>query len=281
MCLVHFACRPEPKHATSAKPDDDTPFVDNKGYKPRSFKDQVSGEGRPIIFIPGLGCPGEMFEPVVRHLGAGFEAHVLTLAGFAGQKPVKPPLAAAVRKDLIRYIRSRKLEKPIIVGHSMGGFIAYWIAATAPDLIGGVVVIDAGPALNDNDPETARTLRNVWAQAGDQDIADQVKTAYGSMVADPKHIAPYLDAIAESDGHAIGDAIYELVTTDLRDKVDQIKAPLLLILADGSMQASYKKMVERIANKKVVVIPRTRHFVWLDDLDAFDDQLDAFLKAHG
>ncbi|MFT3697600.1 MAG: alpha/beta hydrolase [Kofleriaceae bacterium] len=279
MCLI--ACSSEPKHETKpTKDDDDTPFVDNKGYKPRTFKDAISGEGRPIIFIPGLGCPGEMFDPVVKHLGDGFESHVLTLAGFAGVKPTKPPLAASVRKDLIRYIRSHKLEKPIIVGHSMGGFIAYWIAVTAPDLIGGVVVIDAGPALNDNDPETARTLRNLWAQAGDQDIADQVKTAYGSMVADPKHIEPYLDAIAESDGHAIGDAIYELVTTDLRDKVDQIKAPFLLILADGSMQASYKKMAEPIENKKIVVIPKTRHFVWLDDLDGFNEQLDAFLKAH-
>ncbi|HEY0252538.1 MAG TPA: hypothetical protein VGC41_13475, partial [Kofleriaceae bacterium] len=109
--LVIAACGGEPKHEPTTKPDsDDTPFVDNKGYKARSFKDEISGEGRPIIFIPGLGCPGEMFDPIVKHLGDGVESHVLTLAGFAGQKPVKGPLAAAVRKDLIRYIRSRKLE---------------------------------------------------------------------------------------------------------------------------------------------------------------------------
>jgi N-formylmaleamate deformylase len=257
-----------------------TPFVDNKGYEPRSFTDKVSGEGRPVIFIPGLGCPGEMFDGVVKHLAGRVEAHVLTLAGFAGNKPIKGPLAAAVRKDLIRYIRSHRLDKPILVGHSLGGFIAYWVAATAPDLLGGVVVIDAGPALTDNDVETARALRNAWAQAGDDELVAQIHAAYSSMVTDPKKMAPYLEAIGTSDRHTIGDAIYELVRTDLRDQLDKIAAPLLLVLADGSLQTTYKQMVKPIAHKQIVVVPRTKHFVWLDDPVGFDALLDAFLKNH-
>jgi N-formylmaleamate deformylase len=281
LCLVVVAAcsgPPPAKHVT-ADPDSG-PFVNSKGYKPKTFRDDISGEGRPVIFIPGLGCPGDVFEAVIKHLDGKVEAHVLTLAGFAGEKPAKPPLAAAVRKDLIRYIHSRRMESPIIVGHSMGGFIAYWVAATAPDLIGGVIVIDAGPALGDNDAETAHALRNMWAQAGDDELPEQVRTAYSSMVTDPKQMAPYLEAIAQSDRHAIGDAIYELVTTDLRDQVAKIKAPLLLVLADGSLQNLYKQMVKPIADKKIVVLAKTRHFVWLDDPDGFDALLDAFLKAH-
>jgi pimeloyl-ACP methyl ester carboxylesterase len=285
--LAGTACgsTPAPKHPGASDPSDDgdddaTPFIDTKGYKPRSFHDKVTGEGRPVIFIPGLGCPGAVFDDVVAHLDGKVESHVLTLAGFAGEKPTKPPLAAAVRKDLVRYIRSHRLEKPIIVGHSMGGFIAYWLAATAPDLIGGVIVIDAGPALGDNDPETAHNLRNMWAQAGDAELVDQVRVAYSSMTTDPKRIEPYLPAIAKSDRHAIGDAIYELVKTDLRDKIAAIKAPFLLVLADGGLQGMYKAMVKPIADKKIVVVPKTRHFVWLDDPDAFDALLDQFLKDH-
>lgn len=281
VALAACSAPPKTKHAVSDGDDGDSgPFVDNKGYKPRTFHDEITGEGRPVIFIPGLGCPGEMFDAVIKHLDGKVESHVLTLAGFAGQKPAKPPLAAAVRKDLIRYIRSHRLESPILVGHSMGGFIAYWIAATAPDLIGGVIVIDAGPALGENDPDTAHVLRNMWAQAGDDDIAEQVRTAYSSMVSDPKEMEPYLEAIARSDRHAIGDAIYELVTTDLRDQIEKIKAPLLLVLADGSLQTLYKGMVKPIADKKIVVLPKTRHFVWLDDPNGFDALLDAFLKDH-
>ncbi len=279
-CLALAAACGGAQRVAAPDDDDDSPFIDSRDYQPTSFHDAIAGSGRPVIFIPGLGCPGAVFDPLIAHLGGKVESHVLTLAGFAGEKPTQPPLAAAVRKDLIRYIRSRRLESPIIVGHSMGGFIAYWLAATAPDLIGGVIVIDAGPALGDSDPETARTLRNMWAQAGDDALQNQVRAAYSSMTTDPARIEPYLAAIGRSDRHAIGDAIYELVTTDLRDQVVKIRAPFLLVLADGGLQGLYRSMAKPIANKQIVVLPHTRHFVWLDDPDGFDALLDAFLAAH-
>ena len=290
MALV--ACGSQPAHPAHADDDDDDgggdrgggtgPFIDDRHYKPTSFSDAISGEGRPVIFIPGLGCPGEVWDDTVAHFDDKIEAHVLTLAGFAGKKPVKPPLAATVRKELVRYIRSHRLEKPIVIGHSMGGFIAYWLAETAPDLIGGVIVVDAGPALAADaaDPETAHLLRNAWAQAGDDVLPDQVRAAYTSMVTDPKKIEPFLAAIAKSDRQTMGDAIFELVTTDLRDHLDAIRAPLLLVLADGGYQQLYRAMVKPVPHHEVVVVPKTRHFVMIDAPTAFDAQLDQFLAAH-
>ena len=277
--LVTLGCGAAPKHVD--EPDDDRsgPFVDAKGFKPRSFAAKVTGVGRPMIFIPGLGCPGEVWDDTVAHLD-GVQAHVLTLSGFAGRPAVKGALAANVRKELVRYIRSNKLDKPIVVGHSMGGFIAYWLAETAPDLVGGVIVVDAGPALADTDAETARTLRNTWAQAGDDELPQQIRAAYTSMTTDPKRMEPFIEAIARSDRQAIGDAIYELVTTSLTDKVDAITAPLLLVLADGGYQAMYKQQVSKVPDHQIVVLPKTRHFVMFDDPPGFYKAIDAFLAAH-
>src|ERR1700733_4649813 len=151
----------------AADPEADPPhvggdaFVDSRSYSPKSFTVDVHGEGRPIILIPGLGCPGSVWDDTVAHL-TGYQTHVLTLAGFAGQPRIHKPLSATVRRELVRYIRSRRLRAPIVVGHSLGGFIAYWLAASEPELIGGVIVVDAGPALTDNDPETAQQLRGPW-----------------------------------------------------------------------------------------------------------------------
>jgi N-formylmaleamate deformylase len=282
IALVACGSPPASKLPDTADGDSTAPFADDTHYKPRSFHVAVSGDGRPVIFIPGLGCPGSMWDATVAHLGTKIEAHVLTLAGFAGEKPTKPPLAATVRKELVRYIRAHKLDKPIIVGHSLGGFIAYWLAETAPDLIGGVIVVDAGPALaaDASDPETAQQLRNMWAQAGDDELPDQVRTAYTSMVADPKEIEPFLEAITKSDRQTMGDAIYELVTTDLRDQLAAIRAPLLLVLADGGYQQAYRAMVKPIPHLEIVVVPKTHHFVMLDDPSGFDAALDKFLAEH-
>jgi pimeloyl-ACP methyl ester carboxylesterase len=280
--IVLAACGGPPQQLRHDVAGDDGAgaFADRGSFTPRSFVARVTGSGRPVIFIPGLGCPGEMWNDSVGRLGGDVEAHVLTLAGFAGEKPVKPPLAGTVRRELVRYIRAHHLKAPIIVGHSMGGFIAYWLAETAPQLIGGVVVVDAGAALADNDVETARTLRNMWAQAGDDELPEQVKTAYSGMVSDPKHIEPYLAAIASSDRQAMGDAIYELVTTDVRARLGDITAPLLLVLADGSMQPLYRAQAEPVRDHQIVVLPRTRHFVMLDDPDAFAKALAGFLAKH-
>jgi pimeloyl-ACP methyl ester carboxylesterase len=252
-------------------------FVD-RAFTPHAFTVHVTGKGRPVIFIPGLGCPGEVWDDTVAHLD-DVEAHVLTLAGFAGQRPVKPPLAATVRKELVRYIRGNKLRAPIIIGHSLGGFIAYWLAATAPDLIGGVVVVDAGPSLSDTDVETGRALRNMWAQAGDDELPEQVRAAYTGMTSDPKRIEPFIAQIAKSDRQTMGDTIYELVTTDISDRVSQISAPLLLVLADGGLQQRYKAQVQPVPHHEIVVLPRTRHFVMFDDPQGFVRAIEKFLDT--
>lgn len=275
LLLAFVACGAAPKHVDDS---DDAPFVD-KESQPTSFTVTIHGEGRPVIFIPGLGCPGEMWDAVIAKL-PGVQAHVLTLAGFAGTTPIKPPLAATVRKELVRYIRSHHLDRPIVIGHSMGGFIAYWLAATAPKIIGGVVVVDAGPALADNDLETANALRNAWAQAGDDELIHQVRNAYTSMTSDPKRIEPFIDQIAKSARQTMGDAIYELVTTSVADKVSQITAPLLLVLADGGYQGMYRKQADAVPHHEVVVLPHTRHFVFFDDPAGFTRVLTKFLADH-
>lgn len=262
------------------EPSTGDPFEADPDFKPTSFFAEVSGEGRPIIFIPGLGCPGEMWEKTVEHLGDDYQAHVLTLAGFAGKPKINKPLGATVRKELIRYIRSRKLKDPMIVGHSLGGFIAYWVGATAPDSVGGLIVVDAGPALSDTDEETAKSLRNIWNQAGDEDFEEQIRNLFNGMISDPKKLAPYMDAVAQSDRRAVGDAIYEVVTTDLRERVSEIRAPVLVVLADGGLQNQIKAQVAPIPDHEVVVVPGARHFVMLDDPPKFYKAIDAFLASH-
>ena len=261
--------------------DDNAPFHDvRKGFAPTSFAAKVTGSGRPIIFIAGLGCSGDVWDETIAHLGAGYEAHVLTLSGFAGRPRIKKALGATVRKELVRYIRSRGLVAPIIVGHSLGGFIAYWLAESAPSRVGPVVVVDAGPALSDTNEDTGEQLRDLWTKTSDDQFAQQVHDVFIGMAADPKKMAHVIDEVARSDRQAMGDAVYELTTTDLREKVARIRAPVLVVLADGALQQQIKAQVEVIPDHQVVVIPHTRHFVMFDDPAGFFRAVDAFLVAH-
>ena len=258
---------------------DREPFAAAADFKPVAFHVEVKGHGRPVIFIPGLGCPGEVWDDVVAHLGDDYESHVLTLSGFAGQDAITEPLSAAVRRDLTRYIRSRHLRDPVIVGHSMGGFIAYWIASYHPELVGPVIVVDASPALS-GDLDEARALRSRWKNASDEEFNDGMRAAFMSMSSVPRKMAPVADAVVRSDRRAIGNAIYEMVTTDLTDKVKEITAPVLVIAADGGYQTRIRTQIETIPDHDMIVVPHTRHFVWYDDPEAFYKALDKFLDDH-
>lgn len=256
-----------------------SPFGAAKDFAPVAFEVAVRGSGRPIIFIPGLGCPGEVWDDAIERLGDGYESHVLTLAGFAGKRAIREPLSAAVRRDLTRYIRSRGLVDPVIVGHSMGGFIAFWLASNLPDVVGPVIVVDAGPALS-GDLDEARQLRARWAKADDATFARQTKFMYAGMATDRKQLEPIAALAARSDRRALGDAIYEMMITDLTAQMDEIRSPVLLVLADGYFQQRIRAQTTAIPDQQIIVLPKTRHFVMIDDPDGFHAAVSEFLAAH-
>lgn len=279
---ILIACGHPPKVDDPKKdPDEDTeggPFARGEGFKPKSFGVEVKGEGRPVILIPGLGCGGDVWTETVAHL-EGYQTHTLTLSGFAGRPAIKEPLSAAVRRDLTRYIRSRKLDHPIVIGHSMGGFIAYWIASYHPELTGPVIVVDAGPALS-GDVDEAKALRSQWKDASDEELEAQLRVAFNSMTKATKRMEPVIAAAAKSDRRTIGDAIYELVTTDLTSQVHDIKSPVLVLAADGGFQKRIKSQIESIPDHEMIVIKGAKHFVMFDDPDAYNKAIDKFLEDH-
>jgi pimeloyl-ACP methyl ester carboxylesterase len=100
-----------------------------------------------MILIPGLNCPGEVWDGTVAHYEDRYEKHVLSLAGFAGQARVPGPFLSPVREGIATYIREHKLDHPIVVGHSLGGYLALELAARYPDLPGRLVIVDSYPML--------------------------------------------------------------------------------------------------------------------------------------
>jgi len=279
LAVLVVACGARPAVNDRPADDDSGVFARDPDFQPVAFGVEVKGEGRPVVLIPGLGCPGEVWDETVAHLGKHYETHVLTLSGFAGRPAIKEPLSAAVRRDLARYIRSRKLDHPIIIGHSMGGFIAYWLASYHPDLTGPVIVVDAGPALS-GDLEEAKQLRSRWRQASDEEFANQTRIAFASMTRVPRRMDGVIAKVARSDRRAFADAIYEMVTTDLTAQVADIKSPVLILAADGMFQKRIAGQIKTIPKHELIVLKGTKHFLMFDDPDAYHRELDRFLDKH-
>ena len=184
-----------------------------------------------MIFIPGLYSSGQVWESAVARYKANYECHVLTLAGLAGEPPTTAPSLEKVRLGLAAYIRAKELRKPVVVGHSLGGFLALWLASKEPELVGPIVVVDMlpyPPAAQQPDatPETmkpqAEMMRKVMlAQTPEQRQQMQVMVLQ-TMITDPANIALAARWGAASDPTTVSQAMYEMLTTDLRPDLAHI-----------------------------------------------------------
>jgi pimeloyl-ACP methyl ester carboxylesterase len=251
------------------------------------------GHGPPILFIPGLSSPGSVWDHAVAHLSARYTCHVFTLAGFAGQPAMPGDAFLPVERDaLLAYIRAHHLVHPVVVGHSLGGFLAYAVAASAPDAIAGVLAIDGlpfMPALSDptmtparSEPQAAQ-LRTMLAAADHARFAQQTRAALAGMITQPQDVERIAADAEHSDPRIVGQAVYELMTTDLRPQLAAIHAPVWLIEAGAlpGMPEAYAAQLAAAPDHRVVVAANARHFVMLDDPALVEHTLDDLLaKVH-
>ncbi len=251
-------------------------------FEPTAFAVEVSGHGRAVILIPGLGCPGSVWKDTVAHLGAGVESHVLTLSGFAGRPPIDKPLIATVRAELAVYIRDRHLDHPVVIGHSLGGFLAYWLAATEPELVGPIVAVDSIPAIGAaaGGPAGAATMRDSWKKMSAQEFTAATRQFFATMTNEPAKLEPLFNEVARSDQRAMADAFYELFSVDIRPELSKITAPVLAIVADSPYQQFIAEQLTPVPHHEVTPIPHTKHMVMYDDPAGFFRVLDAFLAGH-
>ena len=193
-----------------------------------------------MILIPGLMSSGEVWAGAVERFKARYECHVLTLAGFAGQPPLGAPLGPprgagfldTVRGELVRYIQTNRLDRPILVGHSLGAFLAFAVAPAHPDLVGPVIAVDGVPFLGalmnpaaDVDsvraqaPAVARPVCLAHARATDRAVEalarvdDEEPRGRGTR----RGVEPRRPTRKRS-----GLPMYEMMTTDLRNEVAAI-----------------------------------------------------------
>jgi len=106
------------------------------------------------------------------------------------------------------------------------------------------------------------------------------------MITDPKNLELIAPTCAKSDPKATGQAMYELMTTDLREEASKIKTPVLLIGSGAgtispelkrTMEGRYEAQVAKVPNHKVVMAEKARHFVMLDDPGFLFATMDEFL----
>ena len=253
-----------------------------------------SGAGaRAVVLLPGLASGAYVFDGVVPELAQRYTVYAVTFAGFDGEPPVAAPYLDAFDKSIVDLIARERLEKPVVVGHSLGGHIALRLAEELGDSLGGVLVVDGLPVFPPPQPgETPESRRAAAARFRDGFTAaplDQytqyVRDFIGFLVIDPRNAALLATRSLRSDRATYGGAAYEYFLEDLRPDLKKISAPVELVVpapsdaAGPNVASAYKALCPGIPKLDIVTIAPSRHFIMYDQPDKFRSTLDAFLDG--
>jgi pimeloyl-ACP methyl ester carboxylesterase len=251
-------------------------------FVPSRFSVQVRGSGPDVILIPGLTSGRELWNATVGAL-PGYRYHLVQVAGFAGE-PVRGNAEGAVvaplADEIARYIIDRRLERPAIVGHSMGGTLAMMVGVRYPDLAGRIMVVDMLPQPANLFGGTASGLSPLASRIRDMIATPGGRQLFGSLVT---AFSPPDSGSRRSDPDVVGRAMHDLAAIDLAPQLARIRAPLTIVYASPDPQAraaldrSFARAYAGARGARLVRIDGSGHMVMLDQPERFHAALRGFL----
>ena len=256
---------------------------------------ETEGDGLPVIYLPGLTSSPDVFREAAGSID--HEAHFVTVAGFGGVPAPDnlDPFISPLVEDLAAYLEAEDIEDAALVGHSMGGLVALLTAARS-DRVAHVLVVDSVPCLpclfqpqlTAEQAEAQRPMMRAQmnAMTDDQYIA-VARQGLPRQARSENARTRVMADIERADIDAAKSAFVELMSTDYTARMEGLDVPVTVLVpydaATGfdrqAVLARYEAQYALFPTVSLKVISDSRHFVMLDQPEAFRSELRLFISA--
>ena len=117
------------------------------------------GAGRPVVLLAGLGSTGRVFDMFATKLAAHYHVYGVTRRGFGDSSHPTPAngnySADRLGDDVLAIIDALKIDRPVLIGHSIAGEELSSIGTRHPEKVAGLVYLDAAYSYAFYDPAHA------------------------------------------------------------------------------------------------------------------------------
>jgi pimeloyl-ACP methyl ester carboxylesterase len=248
----------------------------------------VVGSGPTVVLIHGFPLCRRMWQPQVQALAAaGFRAVVPDLRGYgesqAGDRPGGMDLFA---DDLIALMDHLKIDRAVVGGMSMGGYVLLNLLARYPQRVVAACFI---VTRSDADDETGRGKRNHLIGEIEAGNPGAVPTAFAPLLFAGQTVTERPQLVEEVRGWMVATDPVGLVLglQAIRDRVDSnqllptLTLPALVVGARDDKAIPPDKstyLAEHIAGAELCMIDGGGHMVNLEQVEAFNNGLIGFLQ---
>jgi pimeloyl-ACP methyl ester carboxylesterase len=245
------------------------------------FYEEASGGAPPLILVHGWGCDHTFMAPQFAAFRGSHRVVTVDLRGHGrSDKPRQDYSIPAFADDLAWVCRELTLERPVVVGHSMGGAIALELAAERAHRLAGIAVLDTAvlptpDAWASVQPVIAALRTPGYREVVREFVADKFFLASD----DPQHKASTIRAILETPQHVLAPAFEAIFAWDSAAAAARCSVPALYIASTrprGDV-ARFRQACPILVHGQVV---SSGHFLQLEVPDQVNAMIRRFLSIH-
>jgi pimeloyl-ACP methyl ester carboxylesterase len=187
---------------------------------------ETHGSGRPLILLHGGLGSGEMYGPILPALTKDHRVILPDLQGHGRTADIDRPIdLRLMADDIAALIDHLGLDKPDVVGYSLGGGVAFFTAVRHPEKVGKLVLASAHVKDDAIDPVLRAQQGQVNAAAVELLKDTPMYQLYQRVAPRPEDFGRLLDKMGESMAQPF----------DFREEVRGLRMPTLIVAADADM----------------------------------------------
>ena len=187
---------------------------------------ETHGAGRPMVLLHGGLGSGDMFAPVMPQLADHHQVIAVDLQGHGRTADIDRPIDIRMMAgDITALIDHLALDKPDLVGYSLGGGVALQVAFRNPEKIRRLVAVSANIRRDAIPPEMLAQQGQVSAAAVDFMKDTPMYQEYVKVAPRPEDFPRLLDKMGQSMANDF----------DFSEEVRNLKVPTLIVAGDADM----------------------------------------------
>lgn len=229
-----------------------------------TFNYREQGIGPTVVFIHGFPLNQQMWNDFVEKLSDSIKVVTLDLPGFGKSPGLADPFSLDdVAGRVLRWLQEKRYEKPVIIGHSMGGYVALALADQDPNAISGLCLFHS-TALADS-AEKKQSRNKVLEFIENQGVQAFTSNFIGQLYADGQHSSiPKVKNIAVQSSRECVEG-YTKAMRDRQDRTGLLKTfpkPILFLAGEKDQLIpadSIRQQATLCAQGEAVIMPEVAH----------------------
>lgn len=257
----------------------------------KPFEVVVQGEGQPILLFPGFTCTADVWNKTVNELSKNYECHVFTFAGFGEVPPIEKPWLPKIKEGIKAYVEDLNLENTIIIGHSLGGALALWMASEDKNAYQKLIIVDALPSTGALMMPNFKSEDIVYDNPYNKQLLEMDEDSFGQMASqmaagmtlNKEKQTQLKNWVIQSNRETYVYGFTDLLKLDLREDLLKIEIPVVILAATHPYgkemaQKTYDEQYKNLKDYNLEFADGAAHFIMYDRPKWFLEKITENLK---